>query len=453
MSAITACAVVTGVEAVERQAQSDRPAVGAFQQAAARRLVVAAGRFVVGHERAHLVEREAQLALPELGQLVVRTQPRQRGERRLGAAGDDDAPVRRQPFQQQVEELEHRRVGDAVRVVEHDQAALDVAGGEHVEQLRRHAVAIGAGPGGGRDQRVGIGAPRRVERLERGDQAGEQAERIVVDVGRDPGDRGTSAQALDQPRQRRGLAEAGRRREQHQAPAERRARHPLLEAVSRHQARAGARRLDLGQCEALRLRSQGRPPRSILRASLAGVPASAGATMRPPATRCPTMTSATEMSSFEGGCTCRAVRYRLESRPLFVNCCHCTWCQRETGSAFAVNAMIEADRVSVLAGEPEKVMTPSASGSGQTIARCPVCRVALWSNYAGAGESVRFVRVGTLDEPARLPPDIHIFTSTKQPWVVLPAGVPAVPEYYDSKQYWPAESLERRRALRARAGR
>jgi hypothetical protein len=155
----------------------------------------------------------------------------------------------------------------------------------------------------------------------------------------------------------------------------------------------------------------------------------------------------------EGGCTCRAVRFRLASRPLIVHCCHCSWCQRESGSAFALNAVIEADRVSLVAGEPEKVVTPSASGSGQTIVRCPVCRIALWSNYAGAGESVRFVRVGTLDQPGRLPPGIHIFTSTKQPWVVLPAGAPAVPEYYDSKLVWSADSLERRKVLRARAGR
>jgi hypothetical protein len=162
------------------------------------------------------------------------------------------------------------------------------------------------------------------------------------------------------------------------------------------------------------------------------------------------MPSASDDSPLEGGCTCRAVRYRLHGRPLFVNCCHCTWCQRESGSAFALNAMIEADRVSLLAGEPEKVDTPSASGKGQAIFRCPSCRVALWSNYAGAGEAVRFVRVGSLDEPARLPPDIHIFTANKLPWVVLAEGTPAVPEYYDSKRYWPAESLERRKALRAR---
>ena len=158
----------------------------------------------------------------------------------------------------------------------------------------------------------------------------------------------------------------------------------------------------------------------------------------------------TDAEVFEGGCTCRAVRYRMTSRPLFVNCCHCRWCQRETGTAFALNAMIEADRVVVLQGEPELVDTPSNSGKGQKISRCPICRVAVWSNYAGAGSAVRFVRVGTLDEPDRMPPDIHIFTSTKQPWVQLPADIPAVPEYYKLSEHWPEESQERRRAMAAR---
>ncbi len=150
----------------------------------------------------------------------------------------------------------------------------------------------------------------------------------------------------------------------------------------------------------------------------------------------------------DGGCTCRAVRYRLSSGPMFVHCCHCRWCQRETGASFALNALIEADRVALLAGEPEVVLTPSASGRGQKITRCPTCRVALWSNYGGGGDKVRFVRVGTLDEPDRLPPDIHIFTSSKQPWVVLPEGARAVPEYYKSAEIWPAESLARRAALK-----
>jgi hypothetical protein len=162
------------------------------------------------------------------------------------------------------------------------------------------------------------------------------------------------------------------------------------------------------------------------------------------------MPAAPDVFPLEGGCDCKAVRYRVETPPLFVHCCHCRWCQRESGASFALNAMIEADRVTLLGAEPEVVDTPSASGKGQKIARCPKCRVAVWSNYSGAGPSVRFVRVGTLDQPDHLPPDIHIFTASKQPWVVLPPGIPAVPEYYSSKEMWPAESLARREALLAK---
>lgn len=157
----------------------------------------------------------------------------------------------------------------------------------------------------------------------------------------------------------------------------------------------------------------------------------------------------TDRFPLDGGCTCRRVRYRMLTRPLFVHCCHCRWCQRETGASFALNAMIEADRVVLLDGDPDTVDTPSNSGLGQKIVRCPSCRIAVWSNYAGAGDAIRFVRVGTLDDPDALPPDIHIFTSTKQPWLVLSPGTPAVAEYYDRNRYWPAESLERRRMLLA----
>ena len=149
----------------------------------------------------------------------------------------------------------------------------------------------------------------------------------------------------------------------------------------------------------------------------------------------------------EGGCDCKRIRYRLESRPLFVHCCHCRWCQRESGSAFALNAMIESDRVTNLGEEPDLVDTPSNSGSGQKIARCPSCRVAVWSHYAGSGPITRFVRVGTLDQPDLLPPDVHIFTESKQPWVVLPPGTPAFEAFYDRDALWPQASLPRRQAL------
>jgi len=159
----------------------------------------------------------------------------------------------------------------------------------------------------------------------------------------------------------------------------------------------------------------------------------------------------TESTFFDGGCTCGFVRYRMTSSPLFVHCCHCRWCQRETGASFALNALIEADRVRLLQGEVEVISTPSNSGKGQKISRCPRCHIAVWSNYAGSGDAIRFVRVGTLDGPDRFPPDIRIFTASKQPWVVLPSDVPAVPEYYKASEQWPKEGLERRAILQARS--
>lgn len=151
----------------------------------------------------------------------------------------------------------------------------------------------------------------------------------------------------------------------------------------------------------------------------------------------------------EGACTCGAISYRMNSAPLIVHCCHCRWCQRETGASFALNAMIESDRLQLMQGEPVMVDTPSESGKGQQIARCAHCHVALWSHYPGGGKAVAFVRVGTLKQPDRLPPDVHIFTASKQPWVVLPAGARAVEEFYDIDEVWSPASLERRAALHA----
>jgi hypothetical protein len=149
----------------------------------------------------------------------------------------------------------------------------------------------------------------------------------------------------------------------------------------------------------------------------------------------------------EGGCDCGTVRYRMLTAPLIVHCCHCRWCQRESGSAFALNAVIESARLLNLGAEPDLVDTPSASRRGQAIARCPRCRVAVWSHYAGAGPVISFVRVGTLDEPDRLAPDVHIFTSSKQPWVLLPPQARIFAEYYPLEEVWSPSSLARRRAV------
>jgi hypothetical protein len=148
-------------------------------------------------------------------------------------------------------------------------------------------------------------------------------------------------------------------------------------------------------------------------------------------------------TSLDGGCTCGAVRYRLAAAPMFVNCCHCTWCQRETGSGFVINAIIETARLQMTRGESRAVQTPSESGGGQIIHRCPSCHVALWSHYGGR-TAIAFVRAGTLDEAAAVAPGAFIFTRSKLRWVDLPPEIPAFEIYYDMNTLWPAESLARR---------
>ena len=153
-------------------------------------------------------------------------------------------------------------------------------------------------------------------------------------------------------------------------------------------------------------------------------------------------------STFDGGCACGTLRYRMQSAPMFVHCCHCKDCQRQTGSAFVLNALIETNRVQLLSGAPQPSSMPTDSGKPHTVFRCPQCGTAVWSEYGG-GAALRFVRVGTLDEPTALPPDVHIYTRSKQPWLTLPDGVPSFETYYRSSTLWPPASLERRKAALA----
>ena len=151
----------------------------------------------------------------------------------------------------------------------------------------------------------------------------------------------------------------------------------------------------------------------------------------------------------EGACACRQVSYRLTSDPLFVHACHCKHCQCQSGSAFVLNALIETDRIDLLSGKTTEIMTPTASGKGQRIIRCSACQTAVWSHYAYGklDDAIAFVRVGTLAEPSRVPPDLHIFTESKQSWLSLPAGTAAVPQFYRASEHWSPESIERRTAL------
>jgi hypothetical protein len=151
------------------------------------------------------------------------------------------------------------------------------------------------------------------------------------------------------------------------------------------------------------------------------------------------------MTSPAGGCACSAVRYHLKEAPMFVHCCHCRDCQRQTGSAFVLNALIETGNIELEVGAPQPVPVPTGSGQPHDVYRCPHCGTALWSDY-GRRPGLRFVRVGSLDDPAAFPPDVHIFTRSKLPWIVLPAGQPAFAAYYDTVLLWPAPSLARRSA-------
>lgn len=152
----------------------------------------------------------------------------------------------------------------------------------------------------------------------------------------------------------------------------------------------------------------------------------------------------------DGRCTCGRVVYRLIDTFLCVHCCHCSWCQRETGSAFVLNGLIETRCIEVTKGAPMEVLTPSASRKGQRILRCPDCHVALWSHYAGAGTRFAFLRVSTLDRAADVAPDVHIFTLTKLPWIALPEGTPVFEEYYDRNVIWRSQAVARREAEIAR---
>jgi len=149
---------------------------------------------------------------------------------------------------------------------------------------------------------------------------------------------------------------------------------------------------------------------------------------------------------YAGGCTCDHVRYHMHSKPLIVHGCHCTFCQIQTGAAYAVNALIEADRVELLSGAVRDHQVTTPSGAGQTISRCPECGVAVWSRYHAlpkVGNHVLFIRAGTLDDPSLTPPDVHIYTSSKQEHVLLSGPAPQFDAYYDPAKTWSKESLAR----------
>jgi hypothetical protein len=157
-----------------------------------------------------------------------------------------------------------------------------------------------------------------------------------------------------------------------------------------------------------------------------------------------------QMSASQGRCSCGAVTYALAAAPLFVHACHCRDCQRHTGSAFVINAMVLSADLQVITGEIAPWPAPAAKGAKHFIHRCAQCQSAVWSSYGGKKTAMVYLRVATLDRPEELPPSAHIFTRSKLPWVDLPKNVPAYKTWYDREKTWPPESLARRKAAAAR---
>lgn len=152
----------------------------------------------------------------------------------------------------------------------------------------------------------------------------------------------------------------------------------------------------------------------------------------------------------DGQCFCGAVRFRMHGQPMFVHCCHCRDCQQQGGSAFAINALIEAERIELLEGQPVATRMKTDSGRVHDIYRCDQCQAPVWSDYGGR-HWLRFVRVAALENAGAFVPDVHIYTRSRLPWVVLPESAAVFADYYDQRALWPAESQARLRAAKERA--
>jgi hypothetical protein len=155
-----------------------------------------------------------------------------------------------------------------------------------------------------------------------------------------------------------------------------------------------------------------------------------------------------------GGCACGKLRYVLLATPLFVHCCHCRRCQRESGTAFVTHAVIERANVKLLKGETVAGRVPTDSRRRHEIVHCATCLTALWGQHGRQPSVLLYLKVGTLDDPALAPTCAHIFTRSKLPWVSLgdstDRSVPSFDGYYSASKLWPEASLERYH--RAKAG-
>lgn len=134
---------------------------------------------------------------------------------------------------------------------------------------------------------------------------------------------------------------------------------------------------------------------------------------------------------------------------MIVHACHCTRCQQRTGCPVAVNLWIERSRIRMLGDEPvQQGESADENGNNSSGWGCATCGSSVWTIYHAAPPGAVFLRAGLLDDPSAFPPDVHIFTRSKQPWVSIPDDVPSFETYYDFRNTWSEESMQRYRALK-----
>jgi hypothetical protein len=158
--------------------------------------------------------------------------------------------------------------------------------------------------------------------------------------------------------------------------------------------------------------------------------------------RAPQPTTRVIEDLIDGGCACGAVRYRLLKPPLFVHCCHCTRCQRESGTAYVAHGMIERANLE-WDGEVTAVRLPTDSKTRHEIVHCAACLTPLWGQHGRQPSVMVYLKVGTFDAPERCPPNAHIFVRSKLAWVAINPDIPQFARYYNAAKVWPQESLER----------
>ena len=151
------------------------------------------------------------------------------------------------------------------------------------------------------------------------------------------------------------------------------------------------------------------------------------------------------MTDKPGGCACGAIRYRVTETPLIVHACHCLNCQKLTGSAFVITLWIERELVAVSGAEPKFYRLTAGSGQTHDVYYCPDCGTRLWSRFEAVPGDTILLRAGTLDDPAAVTPDVHIYTRSKLPWVRLPEGARAFEAMYKLAEVWPDETRARYR--------